>query len=289
MTARLIDGKALAAARREEVARATGAFRERFGRAPGLDVVLVGEDPASVVYTRNKEKAAAEVGIRGRLHRLPADTSEVALLDFVASLNRDPEVDGILVQMPLPKHLDPARVIDAIDAHKDVDGFHPLNAGLLASGRQGLVPCTPSGCIELILHTRLSLAGASAVIVGRSNIVGKPMAQLLLARHATVTIAHSRTRDLAAVCRTADVLVAAVGQARLITKEHIKPGAVVIDVGMNRHDGKLCGDVDEESAMTVAGWLTPVPGGVGPMTIAYLLANTLTAATRRLGALEPSS
>ncbi|MSP25964.1 MAG: bifunctional methylenetetrahydrofolate dehydrogenase/methenyltetrahydrofolate cyclohydrolase FolD [Myxococcales bacterium] len=283
MTAQLIDGKALAARRRDAVRLDVARFRERFGRAPGLDVVLVGEDPASVVYTRNKEKAAAEVGIAGRLHRLEQSTSEHALLSFVAALNADANVDGILVQMPLPKHLDPARVIDAIDPAKDVDGFHPLNAGLLASGRTGFVPCTPSGSIELICHTGVSLHGAHAVVVGRSNIVGKPMAQLLLARHATVTIAHSRTRELAALCRSADVLVAAVGQAKLITGDFIKPGAVVIDVGMNRLDGKLCGDVDSESAALVAGWLTPVPGGVGPMTIAYLLANTVIAATRRAG------
>ncbi len=288
MAARIIDGKALAAKTRERVAAEAAAFRERHGRAPGLEVVLVGEDPASVVYTRNKEKAALEAGIRGELHRLPASTGERELLDFVARLNADPTIDGILVQLPLPKGIDPNRVVDAVDPRKDVDGFHPLNAGLLSSGREGLVACTPRGCLALVdehrgaLGLATELAGLSAVVIGRSNIVGKPMAQLLLSRNATVTIAHSRTRGLAEVCRGADVLVAAVGRAQMVGGDWIKEGAIVIDVGMNKKDGKLCGDVDTEAAMARAGGITPVPGGVGPMTIAMLLDNTVTAARRRL-------
>jgi methylenetetrahydrofolate dehydrogenase (NADP+)/methenyltetrahydrofolate cyclohydrolase len=283
MVARTIDGKAIAKAHREQVAVAVAAFTAEHGRPPGLDVVLVGDDPASVIYTRNKEKAAAEVGIRGRLHRLPAATGEGALLEHVAQLCADDAVDGILVQLPLPPAIDAHRVIDAIAPAKDVDGFHPTNAGLLASGRPALVPCTPRGCMQLIASTGLALAGARAVVVGRSNIVGKPMAQLLLAEHATVTIAHSRTRELAAICREADVLVVAVGRARTIGADAIKPGAVVIDVGMNKDaDGKLCGDVDTEAARAVAGYITPVPGGVGPMTIACLLENAVIAARQRL-------
>jgi methylenetetrahydrofolate dehydrogenase (NADP+) / methenyltetrahydrofolate cyclohydrolase len=284
MVARTIDGKAIAKAHRERVAKDVAAFTAKHGRAPGLDVVLVGDDPASVVYTRNKEKAAAEVGIRGKLHRLPRDLSESALLEHVAALNADPAVDGILVQLPLPGGIDAHRVVDSIDPEKDVDGFHPLNAGLLASGRPALVPCTPRGCMLLLAEVGAELAGKRAVVVGRSNIVGKPMAQLLLAEHATVTLAHSRTRDLPAVCREADVLVVAVGRAKMIGADAIKPGAVVIDVGMNKDEaGKLCGDVDTEAARAVAGAITPVPGGVGPMTIACLLENTLLAATRRAG------
>jgi methylenetetrahydrofolate dehydrogenase (NADP+)/methenyltetrahydrofolate cyclohydrolase len=249
-------------------------------------VVLVGEDPASVVYTRNKEKASTEVGMRGVLHRLPADTSEAELLSLVAQLVEDDEVDGILVQLPLPKHIREDRVLDAVDPRKDVDGFHPMNAGLLSAGRSGLVPCTPRGSMRLLAETGAALVGARAVVVGRSNIVGKPMAQLLLAQHATVTIAHSRTRDLGALCREADVLVAAVGKAKMIQGDWIKEGAVVIDVGINRNaEGKLVGDVDFEPARARAGWITPVPGGVGPMTIACLLENTLLAAKARLGAL----
>jgi len=289
--ARIIDGKALAATTRARVAEEAAAFTREHGRAPGLEVVLVGEDPASVVYTRNKEKAAAEVGIRGALHRLPASASQRELLEFVARLNADDAVDGVLVQLPLPKGLDADAILDAIDPAKDVDGFHPLNAGLLAVGRGGLVPCTPKGCLALLDHDLategepLDLAGKHAVVIGRSNIVGKPMAQLLLARNATVTIAHSRTRDLPALCREADILVAAVGRARMVRGGWLKAGAIVLDVGINRDaDGKLCGDVDTTEALSHAAAVTPVPGGVGPMTIAMLLSNTLLAARARLAA-----
>ena len=249
MTAAIIDGKAAAKAHRAKVAEQVAAFVAAHDRAPGLDVILVGEDPASVVYTRNKERAAAKAGIRGRLHRRPADTSQDALLAEIAELNADDSVDGILVQLPLPAHIDPQAVIDAIDPDKDVDGFQPVNAGRLSAGQPALVPCTPTGCMLLIDSTGIDLTGASAVVVGRSNIVGKPMAQLLLARHATVTIAHSRTRDLAGLCATADVLVVAVGRPHMIGADAIKPGAVVIDVGINRtDDGKLIGDVYTEAA-----------------------------------------
>jgi methylenetetrahydrofolate dehydrogenase (NADP+)/methenyltetrahydrofolate cyclohydrolase len=286
MTAELIDGKAIAQKVREEVKRDVARFVAEHGRPPGLDVVLVGDDPASQVYTRNKEKASIEVGMRGRLHRLDASTSEAALLELVGALNADDAVDGILVQLPLPKTIREDRVLDAVDPKKDVDGFHPVNAGLLASGRPSLVPCTPRGCIRLLAEAGTKLEGARAVVIGRSNIVGKPMAQLLLAQHATVTIAHSRTRDLAAVCREADVLVAAVGRARMVQGDWVKEGATVIDVGMNRTpEGKLCGDVDTEAASARAAKITPVPGGVGPMTIAFLLENTLAAARARRGAL----
>ena len=282
MTARLIDGKAIAQKVREEVKAEVARFAAAHGRPPGLDVVLVGDDPASVVYTRNKEKASNDVGMRGRLHKLPEGTSEAELLALVASLSHDDAVDGILVQLPLPRHLREERVLDAIDPRKDVDGLLPVNAGLLALGRPGLVPCTPRGCMRLLAETGTPLAGARAVVVGRSILVGKPMAHLLLAQHATVTIAHSRTRDLAALCREADVLVAAVGKARLIQGDWVKPGATVIDVGINRTpDGKLVGDVDTEAAAERAAWITPVPGGVGPMTIACLLSNTVIAAEAR--------
>lgn len=288
--ARLIDGKALAASMRTRLTAEVAAFRARHGRAPGLEVVLVGDDPASVVYTRNKEKAAAEVGIRGVLHRLPASTSEVELVALVARLNEDPSVDGILVQLPLPAPIDSARVLDAIDPAKDVDGFHPVNAGRLTLGREGLVPCTPRGCMALLDHALTStgastdLSGKRALVVGRSHIVGKPVAQLLLARNATVTIAHSRSADLGALCREADVIIAAVGRPQTIEGSWIRPGAIVIDVGINRlDDGTLCGDVDTDAAMPHASAITPVPGGVGPMTIAMLLDNTLLAARRRLG------
>ncbi|HSQ64191.1 MAG TPA: bifunctional methylenetetrahydrofolate dehydrogenase/methenyltetrahydrofolate cyclohydrolase FolD [Polyangiaceae bacterium] len=296
MTARILDGKKLAEALRAEVKEKVARFSAEHGRAPGLDVVLVGEDPASVVYTRNKEKASQEVGMRGTLHRLPADTSERALLDVVAKLNADASTDGILVQLPLPKHIRETVVLDAIDPSKDVDGFLPMNAGLVATGRfdQALVSCTPRGCMKLLELAGAKLEGARAVVVGRSNIVGKPVAQLLLAANATVTLAHSRTRDLAAVCREADVLVVAVGKAEMVRGAWIKPGAVVIDVGTNRvpapekgpsPDGKaqtkLVGDVCFAEAKEVASAITPVPGGVGPMTIACLLENTLIAASRR--------
>lgn len=284
MAARILDGKAIAKKVRDEVAAGVTAFQGRHGRVPGLHVVLVGEDAASVVYTRNKEKAALEVGIAGKLHRLPAETTEAELLALLRRLGDDEAVDGILVQLPLPRHIREVAVLDAIDPAKDVDGFHPVNAGLLASGRPALVPCTPRGSMRLLAEAGADLVGARAVVVGRSNIVGKPMAQLLLAAHATVTIAHSRTRDLPAVCREADVLVAAVGKARMIGGDWVKPGAVVIDVGINRQDdGKLCGDVDTAAAAERAAWITPVPGGVGPMTIACLLESTLVAARRRVG------
>jgi methylenetetrahydrofolate dehydrogenase (NADP+)/methenyltetrahydrofolate cyclohydrolase len=287
MTAQILDGKKLAETVRGEVREGVDAFRAAHGRVPGLDVVLVGEDPASAVYTRSKEKASNEVGMRGKLHGLPASTPESELIAVVRALNEDPAVDGILVQLPLPKHIDERRVLDLIDHRKDVDGFHPLNAGLLALGRPGaLVACTPSGCMRLLALAGANLEGAHAVVVGRSNIVGKPMAQLLLAANATVTVAHSRTRDLPAVCRQADVLVAAVGKKEMIRGDWVKPGAVVIDVGTNRAalpDGKtkLYGDVAFEEAKEVASAISPVPGGVGPMTIAMLLANTLEAAKRR--------
>jgi methylenetetrahydrofolate dehydrogenase (NADP+)/methenyltetrahydrofolate cyclohydrolase len=278
----ILDGKAVAAVVREGVARRVAAFRELRGRAPGLTVVLVGEDPASVVYTRNKEKMAREVGIEGVLHRLPATTSEADLLSLLAQLNADPAVDGILVQLPLPAAIRGEAVLDAIDPSKDVDGFHPVNAGLLASGRPGLVPCTPAGCMRLLAEAKAELRGARAVVVGRSNIVGKPMAQLLLRENATVTIAHSQTRDLPGVCREADVLVVAVGRAELVRGDWVKPGAIVIDVGTNRAaDGKLVGDVAFAEVIPVASRLTPVPGGVGPMTIAMLLENTVRAAEAR--------
>ncbi len=283
MSARILDGKAIAEKVRGEVRGEVERFTREHGRPPGLEVVLVGEDPASVVYTRNKEKASNEVGIRGKLHRLPAETTEAQLLEVIARLNADDTVDGILVQLPLPKQISEHRVLDAVDPKKDVDGFHPVNAGLLASGRPGLVPCTPRGSMRLLAEAGTPLTGARAVVVGRSNIVGKPMAQLLLAAHATVTIAHSRTKDLGAVCREADVLVVAIGRARMIQGDWVKEGATVIDVGMNRTpEGKLCGDVDTQAAAERAAWITPVPGGVGPMTIACLLENTVVAARARL-------
>lgn len=287
---RPIDGKGIAENLRVAVRERALAFAVAHGRPPGLAVVLVGEDPASLVYTRNKEKAAKEAGIAGQLIKLSAETSEAELLDLLARLDADDAVDGILVQLPLPKHIRTERVLDAVAPPKDVDGFHPWNAGLLASGRPGLVPCTPLGALRLLRETKVTLAGARAVVVGRSNIVGKPMAQLLLAEHATVTIAHSRTRDLAAVCREADVLVVAVGQPELVRGSWVKEGAVVIDVGMNRTaQGKLVGDVAYVEALTRAAHVTPVPGGVGPMTIACLLDNTVTAASSRLAARRPST
>jgi methylenetetrahydrofolate dehydrogenase (NADP+)/methenyltetrahydrofolate cyclohydrolase len=291
MTATILDGKKLAESVRAEVRRGVEEYRAQHGRAPGLDVVLVGEDPASRIYTRNKEKMSNEVGIRGRLHELPATTTEAELLALVSALNADDAVDGILVQLPLPPQIDERRVLDAVSPAKDVDGFHPINAGLLASGRPALVPCTPVGCMRLLGESGVALDGARAVVVGRSNIVGKPVARLLLAAHATVTIAHSRTRDLASVCREADVLVAAVGRPGLIRGDWVKAGAVVIDVGTTRVDAgvdangnaktRLVGDVAFDEAKERAGAITPVPGGVGPMTIACLLENTLKAAIAR--------
>jgi methylenetetrahydrofolate dehydrogenase (NADP+)/methenyltetrahydrofolate cyclohydrolase len=287
---KILDGKALAKTVRDEVRAEVAEFVAKHGRAPGLTVLLVGEDPASVVYTRNKEKAANEVGVRGTLVKLPSETTEAELLGRIAALNADPATDGILVQLPLPKHIRDEAVLDAIDPAKDVDGFHPVNVGLLSTGRRGLVPCTPKGTMRLIAESGRELAGARAVVVGRSNIVGKPMAQLLLAAHATVTIAHSRTRDLAAVCREADFLIAAVGKAEMIGPDFVKEGAVVLDVGINRTaEGKLVGDVAYDAVAPKAHAITPVPGGVGPMTIAMLLSNTVEAATLREATAGPGS
>lgn len=280
----ILDGKAIGEALREKVAVGVRAFVERTGRKPGLDVILVGEDAASSVYVRNKAKSTEAAGMRGEVHKLPADTSEETLLALVRSLDVREDVDGILVQLPLPKHIDAERVLDAVVPEKDVDGFHPVNAGLLFEGRRGLVPCTPWGCMRLLDHARVDAAGKHAVVLGRSNIVGKPAAMLLLQRNATVTIAHSKTKDLPDLCRTADILVAAVGRTEMVRGDWIKPGAVVLDVGINRKaDGKLAGDVAFDEARERAGWITPVPGGVGPMTIACLLENTLRAAWARAG------
>jgi methylenetetrahydrofolate dehydrogenase (NADP+)/methenyltetrahydrofolate cyclohydrolase len=283
MTATIIDGKAHALALRTRVATHVATFREATGRAPGLAVVLVGEDPASAVYVRNKGKATRDAGMASFEHRLPADTDAGTLLALVAQLNADPAVDGILVQLPLPAHIDAEAVLLAIDPDKDVDGFHPVNAGRLAIGAEGFVPCTPLGCLMLLKDIHPNLSGMEAVVVGRSNIVGKPMAQLLLQQSCTVTIVHSRTRDVAAHLRRADIVVAAVGIPRFIQGDWIKPGATVIDVGINRTDDGLVGDVDFAAAGAVAGAITPVPGGVGPMTIACLIRNTYVSACRRDG------
>ena len=291
MTATVIDGKAFAARVRGQVQAQVARLRGEHGLQPGLAVVLVGADPASQVYVKNKHASTVEVGMASFEHRLPVDTSEADLLALVATLNADPKVHGILVQLPLPSHLNSELVINAIDPAKDVDGFHISNVGLLGTGQKSMVPCTPLGCLMMLRDHHGSLSGLSAVVVGRSNIVGKPMAQLLLGDSCTVTIAHSRTRDLAAVCRAADILVAAVGRPGMITGAMVKPGATVIDVGINRveRDGRmrLVGDVDTASAAAVAGAITPVPGGVGPMTIACLLANALTACCRANGLPEP--
>jgi methylenetetrahydrofolate dehydrogenase (NADP+)/methenyltetrahydrofolate cyclohydrolase len=292
MTAALIDGKAFAQRLRARVADAVPTFVAATGRPPGLAVVLVGEDPASQIYVRSKAKATEAAGMASFEHRLPDTTSQAELLALVGHLGSDEAVDGILVQLPLPAGIDDKAVIDAIDPDKDVDGFTPVNAGRLAIGEDGLVPCTPLGCLMLLKDRLGDLSGLDAVVVGRSNIVGKPMAQLLLRESATVTIAHSRTRDLPALVGRADILVAAVGQAELIRGEWLRPGATVIDVGMNRlsEDGKtrLLGDVDFAGASRVAGAITPVPGGVGPMTIAVLLRNTLVAACARAGLPPPA-
>ena len=282
MTAKLIDGKAIAASVRAAVKERVAEFTARTGIRPGLTVVLVGEDPPSQVYVRNKGKAAFEAGFLSRQIDLPAVTEESELLDLVARLNADDTVHGILVQLPLPKQIDESKVIEAIDPTKDVDGFHPVNAGRLFTGGTAFLPCTPYGILTMLDYEKVTLSGKHAVVVGRSNIVGKPAAILLLSRHATVTICHSRTVDLPSVVRTGDVVVAAVGRAEMIRGSWIKPGAVVIDVGMNRNAaGKLCGDVAFDEAKEVAGLITPVPGGVGPMTIAMLLQNTCEAASRR--------
>lgn len=282
MPARIIDGKAIAATVRERVAGEVAAYAAERGRTPVLATVIVGDDPASEIYVRSKHKACEEVGMRSVHHGLAAETTESELLGLVGELGRDEEVDGILVQLPVPDHIDPDRVVAAIDPVKDVDGLTPVNAGLLAHGIPGPVPCTPAGVMELLRHEGVALEGAEAVVVGRSKLVGVPVARLLLAANATVTACHSRTRDLAAVCRRADVLIAAVGVPRLLGAEAVKPGAVVIDVGMNRGEDGLCGDVDFEPVAEVAGAITPVPGGVGPMTIAMLLVNTLSAARARV-------
>jgi methylenetetrahydrofolate dehydrogenase (NADP+)/methenyltetrahydrofolate cyclohydrolase len=278
MAARVIDGKAVAAAVRERVKVDVDAYREEHGRVPGLATVLVGEDPASQIYVGMKRRNSEEVGMHSIHHEPDASIREEELLDLVCELNEDDDVDGILVQLPLPAHIDEDAIVAAIDPRKDVDGLTPVNAGLLAHGSPGLTPCTPSGVIELLDHEGVELEGAEAVIVGRSKLVGVPVARLLLARNATVTVCHSRTRDLDEVCRRADVLVAAVGVPRLLGAAAIKPGAVVIDVGVNRLEDGICGDVDYEAAAEVAAAITPVPGGVGPMTIAMLLSNTLKAA-----------
>ncbi len=294
----IIDGKAFAARLRETVARQVAALKADHGLTPGLAVVLVGEDPASQVYVRNKGKATVEAGLNSFEHKLPAETDQETLLAIVRQLNDDPAVHGILVQLPLPDHVSEAAVLDAIDPDKDVDGFHVVNAGRLATGGQALVPCTPRGCLTMLKDRLGDLKGLRALVLGRSNIVGKPMAQLLLGEHCTVTIAHSRTRDLAGECRRADILIAAVGRPRMVPGDWIAPGATVIDVGINRipddrpgaPEGKmrLVGDVDFDSAAKVAGAITPVPGGVGPMTIACLLANTVTAACQQAGIDEPA-
>jgi methylenetetrahydrofolate dehydrogenase (NADP+) / methenyltetrahydrofolate cyclohydrolase len=278
VTARLIDGKAIAATLRAEVAEKVAAA----GFTPALAVVLLGEHPASTVYVRTKDRAAREAGIDARTIRLPADTGQAQLLDTIQALNEDPAIDGILVQLPLPRGINPQAVIEAIDPAKDVDGFHPTNVGHLADGRPALVPCTPLGVMKLLHASGIETAGARAVVLGRSAIVGRPMARLLLAADATVTVAHSHTRDLPAECRRADILIAAVGKPEMVQPGWINPGATVIDVGINRMpDGRLVGDVAFTLCAEVAGAITPVPGGVGPMTVACLLENTLTAALRR--------
>jgi methylenetetrahydrofolate dehydrogenase (NADP+) / methenyltetrahydrofolate cyclohydrolase len=281
VAARIIDGKAVGAAVRERVRGEVEAYATEAGRVPNLVTVIVGDDPASEIYVRNKHRACEEAGMRSAHRGLGAETSEAELLELVAALGGDEDVDGILVQMPVPEQIDPTAVVAAIDPRKDVDGLTPWNAGLLAHGAPGLVPCTPAGVMELLAHEGVELEGAEAVVVGRSKLVGVPVARLLLAANATATICHSRTRDLAATCRRADVLVAAVGVPELLGADAIKPGAVVIDVGMNRTDDGLRGDVDFAAAVEVASAITPVPGGVGPMTIAMLLVNTLQAARLR--------
>ena len=282
MAARIIDGKAVAAAVRERVKVDVEAYREEAGRTPTLATVIVGDDPASEIYVRNKHKACEEVGMSSVHHGLEAATAEDELLALVERLGEDEEVDGILVQLPVPDHIDPDAVVAALDPGKDVDGLTPMNAGLLAHGIPGLTPCTPAGVMELLAHEGVDLRGAEAVVVGRSKLVGVPVARLLLAADATVTVCHSRTRDLDDTCRRADVLVAAVGVPRLLGAAAVKPGAVVIDVGMNRAEDGLCGDVDFDAVREVAAALTPVPGGVGPMTISMLLVNTLAAARARV-------
>jgi methylenetetrahydrofolate dehydrogenase (NADP+)/methenyltetrahydrofolate cyclohydrolase len=292
MTTRIIDGKAFAAILRESVAEHVSQLKQTHGITPGLAVVLVGDDPASQVYVRSKGKQTVEVGMHSYEYKLPADTSEAELLALIKQLNLDPSVHGILVQLPLPQHIDEALVINAIDPAKDVDGFHISNAGLLATGQQAMVPCTPLGCLMMLREYCGNLAGLNAVVIGRSNIVGKPMAQLLLRESCTVTVVHSRTRNLPDILRGADIVVAAVGRPLFVQSDWIKTGATVIDVGINRIDQgdgrtRLVGDVDYDAAKEVAGAITPVPGGVGPMTIACLLANTVTACCRAHSLPEP--
>jgi methylenetetrahydrofolate dehydrogenase (NADP+)/methenyltetrahydrofolate cyclohydrolase len=284
VAARIIDGKAIAARVRADVAREVERFAAEHGGArPGLATILVGDDPASAVYVGGKQKACAEVGMAAFDHRLPADTPRAELVALIERLNADDDVSGILCQLPLPDHLDGVEITGLIDPGKDVDGLTPISAGLLALGLPGLRPCTPAGVMELLRDTGVGLEGAEAVVIGRSNLFGKPMAQLLLGANATVTTCHSRTRDLPAVCRRADVLIAAVGRGRMVKADWVRPGAVVIDVGMNRIDGALAGDVDFDAVKDVASAITPVPGGVGPMTIAFLLRNTLQAARMARG------
>ena len=283
MSAQLIDGKSAAASIREEIKRRTAQLKER-GIVPGLAVVLVGEDPASKVYVGSKAKVCGEMGFHSEVHRLPADISQEELLSLVDKLNNQANIHGILVQLTLPAHIEEKAVIDAISVEKDVDGFHPISTGNLVIGDDSLLPCTPAGCIELIKRTGVPIAGKHAVVIGRSNIVGKPVALLLLREHATVTVCHSRTANMKEIASQADILVVAIGKAMAIGADYVKPGAVVIDVGINRlPDGKLAGDVDFDAVLPVAGYLTPVPGGVGPMTIAMLMANTLKAAQRMNG------
>jgi methylenetetrahydrofolate dehydrogenase (NADP+)/methenyltetrahydrofolate cyclohydrolase len=287
MTAQIIDGKAIAQQVRAEWKLRADALKAR-GTTPGLAVIIVGEDPASKVYVANKVKACAELGLHSEHIVLSTDTSEAALLEKIAALNADPKIHGILVQLPVPKHIASNKVLEAISPDKDVDGFHPVNVGALVTGNMRYAPCTPYGVMKLLEKSGVSIEGKHAVVVGRSNIVGKPMALLLLQANATVTICTSKTVDLAKYTRDADILVVAIGRAKMISGDMIKPGAAVIDVGMNRMDnGKLCGDVDFDTAKEVAGWITPVPGGVGPMTIACLLANTVTACCRAHGLAEP--
>jgi methylenetetrahydrofolate dehydrogenase (NADP+)/methenyltetrahydrofolate cyclohydrolase len=283
MTATIIDGKAVAARVRADVAREVAALKERFGLVPGLATILVGDDPASAVYVANKRKACIEAGIADLHQHLPEDARQEDVAAVIEDCNRNPDVHGILLQLPVPEGLDGAALTGLIDPGKDVDGLTPISAGRLAQGTPGLRPCTPLGVIELLDSYDVTLEGAEAVVVGRSDLVGKPVAALLLQRHATVTVCHSRTRNLAGVCSRADVLVAAIGRPRMLGAEHVKPGAAVIDVGINRTEDGLVGDVDFDAAVRRAGWITPVPGGVGPMTIAMLLRNTVVAA----GAMQP--
>ena len=292
MTAKIIDGKAIAQELRGNIANAAAELTKDHGIVPSLAVVLVGADPASEVYVRSKSKAVTEAGMRSFDHKLPADTSQDDLLALIKQLNDDKSVHGILVQLPLPSQIDSTLVLNSIDPNKDVDGFHPVNAGRLATGQRALVPCTPFGCVILAKKMHSSLSGLNAVVIGRSNIVGKPLAQLLLAENCTVTVAHSKTKDLPGVCREADLLFAAVGRPEMVKGDWIKPGATVIDVGINRVPGeagktRLVGDVDYKEALAVAGAVTPVPGGVGPMTIACVILNTLRAACASAGLPEP--